>query len=163
MSSRDAFEFRVARVSEHDVIRCPDCFTNGFTVVLLGVFAVAAGAAHRTVAAMSRAIREPPHAEVAVTLTVMEISRTRRGVRDMITVLRVVSRAYEICIPFHHAESQIFDVTDSKKLRCRFPPIFPFASADWPLSPLPNSPGAPVAGGVGGLDDHTKAGDRRGR
>ena len=69
----------------------------------------------------------------------------------MITVLRVVSRAYEICIPLHHTESQIFDVTDAKNLGCRFPPYFPS---------LRQGSGCRR---VGGLDDHTKAGDRRGR
>lgn len=46
-------------------------------IVLFGVIAVAAGAAHRVAVAMSRAIHERPHAEVAVTVNVMEKSRTR--------------------------------------------------------------------------------------
>lgn len=62
----------------------------------------------------------------------------------MIIALHVVSRAYEICIPLHHSQSQIFDVTDSKNVRCRFVRVS-------------------GAGGEGGLDGHTKAGDRRGR
>ena len=95
-------------------------------VVLLGEVADAARAAHRTVAAMRKPTRERQHTVVEV--TVRETSRTRRGVRNMITVLRVVSRAYEICIPLHHTESQIFDVTDAKNLGCRFPPILPLAS-----------------------------------
>jgi len=117
-------------------------------VVLFDEIADAARAAHRTVAAMTKPARARRHTVV----TVRETSRTRRGVRNMITVLRVVSRAYEICIPLHHAESQIFDVTDSKNLRFRFPPMLPLASsgtllpAGWAASTTTQRQGTDEAG-----------------
>lgn len=82
-------------------------------VVLFSVIAGAMGA-HRIAAATGRTVGAWPR--LASSVAVIKTSRTR-GMRNMITVLRVVSGAYEICIPLHHTESQIFEVTDTKNVR----------------------------------------------
>jgi hypothetical protein len=79
----------------------------------------------------------------------------------MITVLPMVSRAYEICIPFHHTESQISEVTDAKNVR-RHRPISPFT---WGCPSCPHPIRFRVRGwGWAGLDGHTVEGtDEAGR
>lgn len=72
-------------------------------VSLFGEFDGAAGAAHRIATAPRRAVRVRPH--LAASGAVIETLRTR-GVRNMIAVLPVVSRAYELWIPLPHTESQ---------------------------------------------------------
>lgn len=113
-------------------------------VSLFGEFDGAAGAAHRIATAPRRAVRVRPH--LAASGAVIETLRTR-GVRNMIAVLPVVSRAYELCIPLPHTESQTFDVADTQNVRCTFPAAISLPFGGQAVESFTRFVRSPAAGG----------------